>query len=423
MGVFVQRGLADHARSLKDYLDACPVSELPIRILQPETGDTWTPDNVHSTWTAAQARGAGAENVADARERGITIMMGESLSPRNEEQGWSDLVIENALDLFTEESTYSSDRLNLYDVMNVTDPQFPTIDVPGQGAEDRGEDFLSHLGEFTERIIMFWPTFYSFGRPRSLKWAEVLDAVWPAMVDSEAIEEYVRTAANRARQQFVQIVVERDQTQLREIRSRVEQNERAYINLTRETDELHQRLREDGNMIDIYMERFNTGGTTPDQVDAEWQVMENHSHVERLSLANNGRTLHVFTDELDITNPNDGATANVGAFDIAFDLNTNRVSARNLTNRRGNRDHPHINGGDFCLGELNRTVRNLIAQRQLGSAVALVITALETVNPEDTWGRHYYLWFDENYAPGEEDTFPTFVDDDEGEEYDQDEER
>lgn len=74
--------------------------------------------------------------------------------------------------------------------------------------------------------------------------------------------------------------------------------------------------------------------------------------------------------------------------DLHFD---GRLFLRNLTNRYETYDHPHIENGRACLGNIQEWVHRLLAQGEFAAATELLIHYLKTVNPAD-WRKAVTHW-------------------------------
>jgi hypothetical protein len=74
--------------------------------------------------------------------------------------------------------------------------------------------------------------------------------------------------------------------------------------------------------------------------------------------------------------------------DLHFD---GRLFLRNLTNRYETYDHPHIENGRACLGNIQEWVHRLLAQGEFAAATELLLHYLKTVNPAD-WRKAVTNW-------------------------------
>jgi hypothetical protein len=74
--------------------------------------------------------------------------------------------------------------------------------------------------------------------------------------------------------------------------------------------------------------------------------------------------------------------------DLYFD---GRVFLRNLTDRYETYDHPHVENGRPCLGNIQEWVQCLLAQREFAAATQVLLQYLRTVNPAD-WRKAVTFW-------------------------------
>lgn len=74
--------------------------------------------------------------------------------------------------------------------------------------------------------------------------------------------------------------------------------------------------------------------------------------------------------------------------DLYFD---GRVFLRNLTDRYETYDHPHVENGRPCLGNIQEWVQRLLAQREFAAATEVLLQYLRTVNPAD-WRKAVTVW-------------------------------
>lgn len=74
--------------------------------------------------------------------------------------------------------------------------------------------------------------------------------------------------------------------------------------------------------------------------------------------------------------------------DVHFD---GRVFLRNLTDRYETYDHPHVDNGRPCLGNIQGWVQQLIGRREFSAAAGVLLEYLATVNPSD-WRKPVTYW-------------------------------
>lgn len=78
--------------------------------------------------------------------------------------------------------------------------------------------------------------------------------------------------------------------------------------------------------------------------------------------------------------------------DLHFD---GRLFLRNLTDRYESFDHPHIENGRPCLGNIQEWIHRLIAQGEFATATELLLRYLGTVNAAD-WRKAVTHWAEES---------------------------
>ena len=74
--------------------------------------------------------------------------------------------------------------------------------------------------------------------------------------------------------------------------------------------------------------------------------------------------------------------------DLYFD---GRLFIQNLTDRYDTYDHPHVESGRPCLGNIQDWVQRLLAQREFTAATEVLLQYLRTVNPAD-WRKAVTFW-------------------------------
>lgn len=371
---WIQRTInSTHARELREYLDA-DYPDTPFRVYDGMCQEIM-PTNREAEWTDAQI--PEDFSLTECNENGVTIHFWGTLSPNPRTDS---PIISDAMNLWTPASEYVTGSVTIYDLLTVSDPspdymQFELEGEPGT--------IISEAGPHEVAV------FLSHGLTQGYRWEQILgEAIeFATSADAGATAE---AALNRHRERFVEILGQRNDSELRQIRTRVEGNRANLTSYLRSITETRHQLQEDQRLIDAAM------AASPEMDEetrnAEFDAVLRHAHVERVRIV--GSTIHVFTDELTMEVPGYDPVI-VGAFDIELNLDYNSANARNLTNRRGTYDHPHIHDGSFCLGDMTDTVQRLLASRNLGPAINLVIESLQTVTPEDDWGRSVYLWLDQ----------------------------
>jgi hypothetical protein len=77
--------------------------------------------------------------------------------------------------------------------------------------------------------------------------------------------------------------------------------------------------------------------------------------------------------------------------DLHFD---GRLFLRNLTNRYESYDHPHIENGRPCLGNIQEWIHRLLTQGEFAASTEVLLRYLGTVNPAD-WRKAVTHWAEE----------------------------
>lgn len=132
-----------------------------------------------------------------------------------------------------------------------------------------------------------------------------------------------------------------------------------------------------------------------DQLGEEFDQLVKSPKVKDVTVT--GGTLAVCTKTLYCTDPRNGNIHEIGAFKIRFDLSKCNVNWENLTRRIDggvlSMHGPHIDSsGRGCLGNTTDVFPELIRKRELVSAVELAIAFVETVAPDDPWGKQIGNW-------------------------------
>jgi len=120
--------------------------------------------------------------------------------------------------------------------------------------------------------------------------------------------------------------------------------------------------------------------------DTEYDTLLKSPHVKDVMVS--GKTIHVFTDMIKIDYG--GRTYDMGEFriDIHTDGDNSGVKAYNLTKTiGGSLYHPHVRKtGDCCLGNISSGVTKLLAEYQYVVLAQLMVTFLQSYNPESAYG-------------------------------------
>lgn len=97
-----------------------------------------------------------------------------------------------------------------------------------------------------------------------------------------------------------------------------------------------------------------------------------------------GSTLHVATEPVLISWG--GATYDLGAYRLILDLAGDvRIESLDRRGPKPSWDHPHVQDGLPCLGNLREGVLKLIAEYELALAAQVLIDFLSTYQPDDAY--------------------------------------
>jgi len=124
---------------------------------------------------------------------------------------------------------------------------------------------------------------------------------------------------------------------------------------------------------------------------------------ELLKLANvidvrvSADTLVVVTKTLNCVHPKTKQKHEIGAFEIHISMRYHTIKWYNQTRKvqggRSSMNAPHVDeNGNACFGNTKELFPMLISKREFASAVELAIAFVESVNLDDTWGKHIVSW-------------------------------
>lgn len=140
-----------------------------------------------------------------------------------------------------------------------------------------------------------------------------------------------------------------------------------------------------------------TDATQSDEIfGKEFDKLRNMKEVIKIEVGVNA--IYVFTRILYCKHPNTRNTHEIGAFKITIPTTSSgSVKWENLTRRvSGHKDNqmaPHIwADGSACLGNVDKTFPQLIAQYEFSTVALLAIKFVESVNITDGAGKHLDKW-------------------------------
>ncbi len=135
--------------------------------------------------------------------------------------------------------------------------------------------------------------------------------------------------------------------------------------------------------------------------EAQFDALLRHDKVEAVAITDLDDIL-VKTKPLDMYHPHEGTSLHLGEFEIQIPISSRSLhnfKVSNATNARENEDgdlydHPHINAGSPCFGALESEIVDCLSGGEFNAAFELILQYLGTVNPDDDYGEHFYLWQD-----------------------------
>ena len=77
----------------------------------------------------------------------------------------------------------------------------------------------------------------------------------------------------------------------------------------------------------------------------------------------------------------------IGEFDIHIDLKTGDLKIHNTTNKVSGYDHPHINKGNPCLGNIADGLIRMITEFELFGALQMIYNYLHSYNPDSVYNK------------------------------------
>ena len=170
-------------------------------------------------------------------------------------------------------------------------------------------------------------------------------------------------------QGWVAAEIERLEGQIRRYSQRIEMEERRQR-------EFHRRLE---TLKHLVQDEKGVG--------AELERLRSMPEVREVELEDG--CLTVFTNPIHVTY--NGKRYLLGSFRINLDLDGGNLRIVNLTNPYKSYDHPHIDMGRPCLGNLQGWIFQLLGERQFATAAQLLMEYLKTVTPAD-WRKSIIYW-------------------------------
>lgn len=351
---------------------------VPIRVID-GGGAQLQPDIADSAWMGTDAL---TVTLQQCREHGVTLVFWGSIS----HMGGAYTTATMPPEFFEDE--LDTEYRRIADTMRFEEGELEA--EPIHLGEDGRQRAL--VGEIGPRVVALHvnPRWASYPERARFDW---LSESFDRAVNPELLAEARERQLTRAREQFIEASRQRGD-EVEEIRERIASQEVAYADAQASVQTYRRQLADAQQLLDsILARRENDEG---DVFEREWEALLRHNHVTDVRWSRD--RLIVYTDELDITHPDTGETATLGSFALLVTPGQH-IRVKNLTHRRGTYDHPHVNRGRVCAGDLAGTLDELIHRQQIATAVNMVISLLHRVTPEDAWGRHIEWWFGSEESP------------------------
>ena len=334
----------------------------------------WNGRQSHSNYTTEQTEA-----------EGITIVPGFNWSGNRR-------VVGQFPSLMTDDSAEYFDNGATYFRGNLREEDGPQGWVPYTLQDRNGDNrTVGHVDVESRTITIQFPwngmcDYHPYGFDMRTLFGNLL-----GMLDPEWLARHLEEEQDRARTQFAELVASRDTARITQLESDIATHEQLYSTSQQQMQVAERSLRELNAQHAAVLEMLNRDNNT--DADAEWSAIERHVNVESIKLEGANK-LAITTNNLMLPDPvGEREPAILGQFKIVLDFENESVNMLNLTNKKGQHDHPHVRNGSFCAGSWQPTVDDLMRQRELAAAVNFVIDTLSHCNPSDSWGQSYRHWF------------------------------
>jgi len=291
--------------------------------------------------------------------------------------------------------------------------------IPLNWHTEHGESTYGELHEGRVMFIAFAAGYpYNWG---SWNWEQQFQPI----VDNASPEARAAAAermAARNREQFVQIIRDQGNIAITELRQKgaavtqqIGEHQERLVNLLADKEQL-------GNQLAQLL--ASEGELTQEEIDREWELIEQNVNIERVMLGKTGGVLprenrrqrenreqeereglrnpvtqqvgymKLYTRMLYLQNPETQREMPLGKMEITLDFGTNTLRIKNLTHRMENRwDHPHVSEEGLCDADFRTTITELLRQRQVAPMANMVFNILRVVTLTDPWGHNNLpLW-------------------------------
>ncbi len=186
---------------------------------------------------------------------------------------------------------------------------------------------------------------------------------------------------------------------VKEYKRNIEQNESDAEDKEEELLELRRKIVADKYAVGVI---DGTVGQWKQKAEAEYdRMMKLIPNLYKL-IELDGEDLFAHTYMVEITHNHH--TYEIGEFEVRINLATGVLNISNLTKRIDDSyDHPHINDGASCLGNIGKGIIKMLAEFELFGVLQLVHTFLHSYNSSSPYKKIQY--WDPNYEDEEEDRY------------------
>jgi hypothetical protein len=324
-------------------------------------------------WTEEEANGT---DLAVAQEIGVSIVIWGSASESSGRE-WRTLPAEAYLDNRTRDLT-------------VTD-----IMVPNEGSARNAAPYVigtesgnpMEIGEIQPRVVYYFTHLGYIPDPEMVNMETVLFEAINRAIDPDFTERMRREMEEASARAFATLMAGDPERRLRERRNVITQDEQQIAEYEEAIIRLRSTLDLKRREVDAILNTYNID---PENYRAQWNRIKDHPLIEQDSLTLSERQVRFTTKSLDISG--DRGSWPLGVIQVTINLENHEIRIQNLTNRRQDRDHPHVVNGRPCWGGYNSEVIDYIQNGQIAALIEFLFGYLQSYNPDDDWGRNIRRW-------------------------------
>lgn len=280
----------------------------------------------------------------------------------------------------------------LYDSFHSTDPEGIVVEI----ARQPGYGFPTYQVATVEPgVIML--TFDATGFFRNFCGGEynaLRDAFFDSLItlalDPEAQATWAAAQAERNRVAMIEYVRRTSATGVDDLVNEIATYQNTLAQAVETIAHHRHKLRERQQLLDALL--ASREHDEMEAADKAWTLLQNDPRIASVTFSSGHVVMR--TEPMNITHPNDGRVAYLGQMEVKINLENSSIRVRNIDNARGGFDHPHVNMGQPCFGEMGDAVHTLVRQGELYAAFEMMFMFFSSVNLRDDWGRRATFWFD-----------------------------